>query len=248
MPQNIYDDPVFFDGYRKLDRSVDGLDGAPEWPSLRALLPDMRGLQVVDLGCGFGWFCRFARERGAERVLGLDISENMLARAHAMTADPAISYRRADLESLDLPEDLFDLAFSSLALHYVADLEGLLANLRRALRPGGTFVLSMEHPIFTAPTKPGWIDGPDGNRVWPLDRYLVEGPRRVEWLGAAIEKHHRTMGTILNLLLAGGFTITHVEDWRLTAAQVLQWPNLADELHRPMFLLVRARRGSADPE
>ncbi len=245
MPQNIYDDPAFFEGYSRLDRSVDGLAGAPEWPSLRALLPNMRGLRVVDLGCGFGWFCRFAREQGAEQVLGLDISENMLARAKAMTADPAISYRQADLEFPDLPERAFDLAFSSLALHYVADLGGLVAKLRRALRPGGTFVFSMEHPLYTAPTTPGWIDGPGGTRVWPVDRYLVEGKRKVEWLGAHVEKYHRTMGTILTLLLAGGFDITHVEEWRLTAAQIQNRPEWAEELHRPMFLLIRARLESS---
>ena len=69
MAQNIYDDPEFFERYSRLDRSVEGLAGAPEWPALRALLPDLRGLRVVDLGCGFGWFCRWAREQGAARVI-----------------------------------------------------------------------------------------------------------------------------------------------------------------------------------
>lgn len=97
MTQNIYDDPAFFEGYRRLPRSVNGLAGAPEWPSLRALLPDVNGLRVVDLGCGFGWFCRWARQRGAARVLGLDASQKMLERAKADTADPAIVYERVDL-------------------------------------------------------------------------------------------------------------------------------------------------------
>ena len=50
MTQNIYDDPSFFAGYSRLPRSVRGFAGAPEWPSLRALLPDVRGLRLVDLG------------------------------------------------------------------------------------------------------------------------------------------------------------------------------------------------------
>ena len=40
MAQNIYDNPAFFEGYAQLPRSVQGLDGAPEWPALRAMLPD----------------------------------------------------------------------------------------------------------------------------------------------------------------------------------------------------------------
>jgi 2-polyprenyl-3-methyl-5-hydroxy-6-metoxy-1,4-benzoquinol methylase len=87
MTQNIYDQEGFFAGYSQLPRSVHGLDGAPEWPTLRALLPDLNGLRVADLGCGFGWFCRYARQQGAASVLGLDVSEKMLARAKAETPD-----------------------------------------------------------------------------------------------------------------------------------------------------------------
>ena len=79
--KNIYDRPDFFEGYSGLARSVKGLDGAPEWPAIRAMLPTLDGRRIVDLGCGFGWFARWARTQGAASVLGLDLSENMLARA-----------------------------------------------------------------------------------------------------------------------------------------------------------------------
>ena len=83
MAQNIYDQPAFFEGYSNLPRSVHGLAGAAEWESVRALLPDLKGRRIVDLGCGFGWFARHAAAEGAESVLGLDLSENMIARAKA---------------------------------------------------------------------------------------------------------------------------------------------------------------------
>src|ERR1700691_2338888 len=121
MTQNIYDNGTFFGEYCKLGRSLHGLAGAAEWPALRSLLPELRERVVLDLGCGFGWFCRWAREQGATRVLGLDVSEKMLTRARADTDDPAIVYERADLERLDLPAAAFDLAYSALALHYLED-------------------------------------------------------------------------------------------------------------------------------
>src|SRR5216684_8181105 len=121
MTQNIYDDEEFFRDYSRLPRSVEGLDGAPEWPNLRGLLPDLHGLAVIDLGCGFGWFCRWARQQGAAHVLGIDVSEKMLARGRATTEDPAITYTRADMERLALSPRSFDLAYGSLALHYIAD-------------------------------------------------------------------------------------------------------------------------------
>jgi SAM-dependent methyltransferase len=243
MTQNIYDDPEFFAGYSRLGRSVEGLEGAAEWPALRALLPDLRGLRVVDLGCGFGWFCRWARHEGAARVLGIDVSENMLARAAAATSDAAIAYLRADVERLSLAAASFDLAYSSLALHYVADLPGLLAVVQRSLVPGGRLIFSVEHPIFTAPTRPGWSVGADGHKTWPVDAYLVEGPRTTDWLAKGVVKQHRSLGTYLNLLIANGFALAHVEEWGPTEAQIRARPSLADERRRPPFLLVAARRG-----
>lgn len=85
--QNVYDTPAFFEAYTALPRQVDGLSSAKEWPALRRLLPaDLRGADVLDLGCGFGWYCRwFTAEGGAASARGLDISRRMLERAHEVT-------------------------------------------------------------------------------------------------------------------------------------------------------------------
>lgn len=247
MSQNIYDDPTFFDGYSQLRRSRLGLLGAPEWPAIQALLPPLDERRVVDLGCGFGWFCRWARAEGASSVLGIDLSENMLERARAETGDKNVSYLRADLQELALPEGAFDLAYSSLALHYVDDLAKLLSAVRTALIDGGTFVFSIEHPIYLAPTRPSWIRAEDGRRAWALEGYGVEGMRTTDWLAPGVVKFHRPLGTTLNLLIDQGFAIRRVEEWRPTAAQLAADPALIDELERPMFLLVAAERGAATP-
>lgn len=244
MTQNIYDDPEFFAGYSRLGRSIEGLEGAAEWPALRALLPDLYGRRLVDLGCGFGWFCRWAREQGAAEVLGIDVSEKMLARARADTSGPAITYLKADLERVELPERTFDVAYSSLALHYIENLERLLARVHRALVPDGRFVFSAEHPIYTAPVKPGWLIDADGRKRWPVDSYLCESERRTEWLGGRVVKQHRTLGTYLNLLLRLGFALSHVEEWGPTDEQIAARPSLAEERERPIFVLIAALRAS----
>ena len=241
MAQNIYDNPDFFAGYSQLDRSVQGLAGAPEWPSLRALLPDMAGVRVADLGCGFGWFCRWAREHGAASVLGLDVSENMLARARADTRDDAITYKQADLDRLALPEAAFDLIYSSLALHYVEDFGRLSATVHRALAPGARFVFSIEHPIFMASGRPEWIVDANGRRTWPVDGYQNEGRRETNWFADGVVKYHRTLGTTLNLLIRAGFTIRHVEEWGPDETLLAARPDLAIERERPMFALIAAQ-------
>lgn len=240
MAQNVYDRPDFFEGYSGLDRSLRGLGGAPEWPALRTMLGDVRGLRVVDLGCGFGWFCRWAREAGATQVLGLDLSERMLARARAETADPAITYALADLEQLSLPEQAFDLVYSSLAFHYVEDAARLYRSIHRALGPGGRLVFSTEHPIYMAPSKPGWLVTEAGRKTWPIDGYLIEGPRTTDWLSKGVVKHHRTLGTTLNFLIDAGFRIDRVQEFCPTPEQIAANPALAEEVERPMFLLVAA--------
>ncbi len=242
MAQNIYDEDDFFAGYKTLARSVKGLDGAGEWPSIRALLPPITGLRVVDLGCGFGWFCRWAREAGAADVLGLDLSEKMLAKAAEATQDAAIRYGRTDLDRLDLLPSVFDLAYSSLALHYLESLDGMMAAVHGALAPGGHFVFSVEHPIYTAPTRPGFVTAEDGRRVWPLDGYLIEGRRVTNWLAPGVVKHHRTIGTYVTALLSAGFTLTVLQEWGPSDAQLAEHPGWVDERQRPPLLLVAARR------
>ncbi|MBM7050080.1 MULTISPECIES: bifunctional 2-polyprenyl-6-hydroxyphenol methylase/3-demethylubiquinol 3-O-methyltransferase UbiG [Rhizobium] len=241
MTQNIYDDPGFFEGYSRLQRSVEGLGGAAEWPAIRALLPDLHGLDVVDLGCGFGWFCRWAAEHGAAGVLGLDVSDNMLARARAETTDARIRYDKADLERLQLPAAGFDLVYSSLAFHYIEDFAGLLSNIRQALKPGGRLIFSIEHPIYMAPRQPEWLVGADGGKVWPLNAYQIEGPRVTNWLAEGVVKQHRTMGTTLNLLIKSGFSIAHVEEWSPSDEDLALHPERAIERERPMFLLISTR-------
>jgi SAM-dependent methyltransferase len=242
MTQNIYDDPIFFENYGQLGRSTQGLAGAAEWPALRAMLPEMAGLKVVDLGCGYGWFCRWAREAGAATVLGVDVSQKMLERAESSTNDQAVTYARADLEHLDLPGAGFDLVYSSLAFHYIENLPGLFDTVHRALAPGGRLVFSIEHPIFMAPREPGWSVDADGHKHWPLDSDQLEGPRVTNWLADGVVKQHRTIGTLLNHLIGAGLTIAHVDEWGPTEADLAARPELAEERERPMMLLVSAIR------
>ena len=240
--QNIYDNAEFFEGYSRMRRSVEGLAGAAEWPAMRALLPDLHGCRVLDLGCGYGWFCRWAREHGAIQVVGVDGSEKMLERARSATSDEAITYQRLDMETIDLPESEFDLVFSSLAFHYVEDFSALMAKVHRALKPEGRVVFSIEHPVYMAADHPEWIVDAKGSLAWPISGYFAEGPRETDWLTTGVIKQHRTMGTTLNVLMRQGFQLTHVEEWQPTTEQIEMWPEIAPDRERPIFLLVAAQR------
>jgi SAM-dependent methyltransferase len=242
MAQNIYDKPEFFEEYSQLSRSVHGLDGAAEWMSIRAVLPELSGKRIVDLGCGFGWFARYAAAEGAKSVLGFDLSEKMIVRARQETADACIRYEIADLEHLELPGAAFDLAYSSLAFHYIENFARLVAMIHNALTPGADFVFTIEHPIYMAPTAPMWTKDGAGRRIWPLDGYSREGQRTTDWLAKGVVKYHRTLGTTLNTLIGAGFSLRHVEEWRPDAEQLNDHPEWEEETDRPMFLLIAAQR------
>src|SRR4051794_4599542 len=145
MKQNKYDDVNFFSAYTKMPRSVKGLEGAGEWHVLKELLPELRNKSVLDLGCGFGWHCRYARELQARSVIGVDISEKMLQKAREMTNDSLISYIKMPIEDINFSDSQFDVVISSLAFHYIKSFEAICKKVYDCLKPGGTFVFSVEH-------------------------------------------------------------------------------------------------------
>jgi ubiquinone/menaquinone biosynthesis C-methylase UbiE len=202
----------------------------------------MTGLRVLDLGCGFGWFCCWARENGAASVRGVDVSERMLARAATQTRDAAIVYARADLETFEPQAGAFDLAYSSLAFHYLQDLKGLLERVQRALVPGGRLVCSVEHPMMTAPLIAGWAQDAAGRPTWPVSAYLDEGPRSTDWLAQGVVKQHRSIETYLDLLSQSGFVLGHLKEWGPSPEQVAANPDWSKERQRPPFLLLAAQR------
>ena len=89
-------------------------------------------------------------------MTGVDISEKMLAVAREKTGSGDARYIRAAMEDVEFPDAAFDVALSSLALHYVADFGRMAEKVHRWLAPGGEFVFSIEHPIFTAYGSQDW--------------------------------------------------------------------------------------------
>src|SRR5690606_2435063 len=151
------DDPVFFERYNRMNRSLMGLNGAGEWHVFKEMLPELRGKEVLDLGCGFGWHCRYAIEKGAESVLGIDISEKILARARQINNLGSISYKRMGLAYSTFSSDSLDVGLSSLAFHYSPSYEIVLRNIDRWRRPGGLLVFSVEHSVLTAEGRQDWL-------------------------------------------------------------------------------------------
>lgn len=242
IAQNIYDNETFFSGYRALRQNDTGLNGALEVPALRRCLPPLSGLNVLDLGCGFGDFSRWARSQGAATVTGVDISFRMLAEARRLTSDPYITYVQSAFEDYHPAPEAFDLAVSSLALHYVQDYASVIRRIYAALTPGGRLVFSVEHPICTA-YPAGWITNDSGQALyWPVDRYGDESARHTRWFVDDVIKYHRTVATYVNTLLQNGFRLLHLGEPVPTEEALAQRPDLDRHCRRPPFLLLAAEK------
>ena len=240
MKENKYDDEQFFEKYSQMLRSQKGLTGAGEWSELQKLLPDFEGRTVLDLGCGFGWHCKYAAEHGAAAVLGTDISRKMLEKARQINAAPQIEYRRGAMEDLRFTDASFDVVLSSLAFHYVRDFTPLVQRISGWLRSGGSFVFSVEHPVFTAYGTQDWFYDKNGKILhFPVDNYYYEGIREAVFLGEKVTKYHRTLTTYLDTLLQNGFLLRHVVEPQ-PPAEMLHLEGMKDEMRRPMMLLVSA--------
>lgn len=238
----IYDEKSFFEAYGKMARSEHGLAAAGEWHQLKQLLPDMGGMDILDLGCGYGWHCRYASDNGARSILGIDQSVNMIARARSINSAPNIGYRVCSIAEFGFPENAYDLVISNLVLHYIGDLDEVYKRVRRTLRPGGEFVFNIEHPSFTAGVGQSFICDPEGRALcWPIDDYYYPGERTTMFLGHEVKKQHHTLTQILMGLINNGFVLKAVIE-ATPDPELLDEPWMRDEMRRPMMLLVKAAR------
>jgi SAM-dependent methyltransferase len=240
--QNIYDDETFFQGYRTLREKTDNFNNLVEQPAIRAMMPTLAGKIVLDLGCGFGDLAVYCVTQGAERVVATDISAKMLAQARTQNARPQIEYVQAAMEELEFASRSFDLVLSSLALHYIKDFAGLIKSAVGWLRPGAEFVFSIEHPLCTAQkADQAWVRDEAGNKLyWPVDDYSKEGKRQFQWYVPGVVKYHRTVSTLLNVLIQNGLTVTEVREPTASEDTIKRLPEYASTRRVPPFLIVRA--------
>ncbi|KAF7175005.1 hypothetical protein CNMCM7691_005473 [Aspergillus felis] len=247
-----YDDPAFFAKFSKLPRNRGGLTTTLEWPTISRNIGQVTNQTVLDLGCGCGQFCSWASENGAASVHGIDASAKMLEKARESNGADNITYEQGDLDlslthpnstPLKLRENAYDIVHSSQVFHHLENLAATFAAIYKALKPGGRFVFSVNHPTYTAPRISNWGVRNDGTPFWELESYGSEGPRTVALLGHAIGVYHRTMETYISLLLENGFILVDFKEC-IPPPGVLRevHPDFGKEGHRPLYLVLSARK------
>ncbi len=126
-------------------------------PPVFELCGDVSGFTIMDLGCGEGYCARVLAEKGATRIDGIDISEEMVEhaientkKAYDEATNTQLSFNVGDITKLTLPDNTYDLALGMFVYNYltVEQMQASFAEVHRALKPGGAFVFSVPHPAF----------------------------------------------------------------------------------------------------
>ena len=171
-------------------------------------MPDFCGKRVLDMGCRDGWHCRYAIEHGAIACTGIDASEPHIRQALRHNASFWTEYRCAPLENPGLKPQTCDIALCAYALDEHPDPQTVLAHIHRSLIPGGTLVLCARHPLHTATGTPDTAtDNNDTSAATLFARYFDES-ERAPAKGKPAPCRHRTTATLVNRVIAAGFTLT----------------------------------------
>lgn len=183
----------------------------------------MRGLSVLDLGCGTGRHAIWLAAAGAD-VTALDFSEGMIAEARRKTAGSSIRFLAHDLhEPLPFPSGAFDLVVSGLVLEHLHDLPGFFGESHRILRSGGRALVSAMHPaMFLRGSQARFTDPASGNVVQP---------------GSLAH----TVGDFVMAAVAAGLRMEGIDEYAPDAGFAARYPRAEKYVGWPMLLILRMR-------
>ena len=230
-------------------------------PAFRGMVGDVRGLRVLDLACGEGYWPRVFAEGGAE-VTGADFSEEMIRAAvdEEGRKPRGIVYYVADAADLEmLGEGAFDLVYSFMALMDIPRYESAIGEAARVLRDGGRFVAIFLHPCFS------WARTMDGETVCDWERvvhddgskdylylkiydYFQRHQYGIVWRderfpeGFTTTQFHRILSDYVNALGGSGLFMTRMEEPR----PVSRGPELPDRMMKlfriPHSIIIEAKK------
>jgi SAM-dependent methyltransferase len=233
-------------------------------PAFLQMLPEVRGLRGLDIGCGEGQNTRDVAQLGA-RMTAVDVAEVFVGygvRAEA-EAPLGISYLAASAVELPFAEGTFDFATAFMCFMDIPEAERVIEEAWRVLRPGGFLQFSITHPCFDTPHRRNLRDATGRTYALEVGEYFSRREGEVaEWLFSAappearaglpkfrVPLFTRPLSEWLNGLIACGFVIERVEEPRPDDATVERCPAVQDAQVVAYFLHVRARKpaeGSRD--
>ena len=169
------------------------------------VLPDLKGLEVIELGCGTAYFGAWLKKAGAKRVLGVDITPAQLKTAEEMNEEfgLGLEFLKANAEAVPLPDASFDMAFSEYGASLWCDPEKWIPEAARLLRRKGDL-------IFMRSTDLEMVCSADTERIGTKLVRPLKGMHRLDWtddeVGASTE-FHVSHSELFQILRRSGFDV-----------------------------------------
>jgi SAM-dependent methyltransferase len=242
LPRNVnggafYDQPGVAEQFREHRESgARSPNLVMEEPAVLAELGSLAGLRVLDLGCGDGSFGRTATAAGCRSYLGIDASQAMVAEARSRLTGTGARVEHSDLAQLEGQAGAFDVIVSRMVLHYLDDVGPVLAAARRSLAPGGRLVITVAHPVLTAPKL---VEATGERTSWLVDDYFEPGARERPWFGRTVTWFHRTVEEYVREVMTAGIRLTSLQECAPVEARFEgDEPELRRRRRVPLFLLL----------
>ncbi|MCH8899880.1 MAG: class I SAM-dependent methyltransferase [Acidobacteria bacterium] len=201
-------------------------------PMLERLTPKDPGT-VVELGCGEGQWLRWLSTMGVQ-TFGCDWSLQLLT--HAASSAPVVC---AELPGLSwLQDGSVDNALSVFVLDLIADVGEFFTETIRVVRAGGSLIVVINHPGFTAPGSGPLVDV-DGEVLWRWGSYLEDGSSLQPAGDRSVVFHHRSIAKLLTAAATAGWALQAVEERALGAAAIERDPGYVGQEGIPRFFGAR---------
>ena len=167
---------------------------------------------VLDIGAGEGQVARHLASIGCE-VVGIDPITAQVRLARHRAGGP--TYAQALADALPFQSARFDAAVACLVFEHIDELDAALSEVARVLRPGGTFLILLNHPLLQTPNS-GWIDDQlidPPEQYWRIGPYLTEASTLEEvQKGVFIRFVHRPLSRYVNALASVGLTVARMDE------------------------------------
>lgn len=202
------------------------------------VLPDLDGVDVVELGCGGGQLAVGIAERGAGRVVGVDLSRAQLEFAAALIDDRAVEMMvvEGDVTQVPVQEGVADVVVSAYVFQWVPDLGAVFQEAARLLRPGGVFVFSVPHPFYS-------VFDPETETLQRTYHDPVETRYSEDGIEPEQVLFRRRLSEIHEALRRAGFVVDRLVEPGIDDPSVFesQWESNAELMAKiPRTLVVRA--------
>ncbi|MEB3357355.1 MAG: class I SAM-dependent methyltransferase [Synechococcales bacterium] len=237
----FYDYPDVQASYFAHRARPDNANNTLERPIFWELVGNLNNLDIIDLGCGDASFGQEAFLKGARSYTGIEISEAMVNRARQMLAGTPGKVQYGSIETWQPLNEQADLVSSRLALNYVENLKSVFQAVHQALRPGGRFVFSVEHPVITS----NFANLAEPRRTaWLVDNYFQPGARVHTWLGREVTKYHYTLEEYFDLVINTGFALERIRESCPQQKDFVTEEEYERRLRIPLFLFIAARKSN----